>query len=84
MVVSFTQSGEDGFKSHKQLYKQLWLVRPFTRQKNRARIRRKSGADRITFAVYADEVLQRVGPKNQVSKGAFKPNLYAIKNLDTD
>lgn len=83
MVVSFTQSGGDGFKSHKQ----LWLVRPFTGQKNRARIRRKSGADRTTFAVYADEVLQRVWPKwakNQVSKGAFKPNLYAIKNLDTD
>ena len=54
----------------------------------------KSGVDsskrwctRTTFAVYADEVLQRVGPKwakNQVWKGAFKPNLYAIKSLDTD
>ena len=52
-----------GLRATNSFIKQLWLVRPFTRQKNRARIRRKSGADRITFAVYADEVLQRVGPK---------------------
>ena len=76
-----------GLRATNSIIKQLWLVRPFTRQKNRARVRRKSGADRTTCAVYADEVLQRVGPtwaKNQVWKGAFKPNLYAIKNLDTD
>ena len=40
--------------------KQLSLLWPFSRSKNRARIRRKSDADRATFAVYADDVLPRV------------------------